>query len=127
MAVMGLGAAVGAVARVKLSGLFLHRWPEMLFPVGTFLANVAGCFLIGFLAALIERRDGFPYLMRLFLFPGILGGFTTFSAFGFETLSLMRRGHLLVAMLYLLGTVIAGMFAVWLGLTAGERLIPRVP
>lgn len=113
--VVALGGAVGSVARLKLSGWVLHRTVEWRFPLGTFLVNVIGCLVIGILAGYAAKEDLLSPDARLFLFTGLLGGFTTFSAFGLETFYLMRRGELLVAGTYVVGSVLAGLLALWLG------------
>lgn len=88
---VALGGALGSVARFKLSGLVLHHTIEWKFPLGTFLINVLGCCVIGLLAGLSVKDDLFSPEARLFLFTGICGGFTTFSAFGLETFYLLRK------------------------------------
>ena len=113
--VVALGGAVGSVVRLKLSGWVLHRTIEWRFPLGTFLVNVIGCLVIGILAGYAAKEDLLSPDARLFLFTGLLGGFTTFSAFGLETFYLMRRGDLLVAGIYVVGSVLAGLVALWLG------------
>ena len=119
--VVALGGAFGSVARLKLSGFVLHRTVEWRFPLGTFLVNVIGCLVIGFLAGLAAKEDLFSPETRLFLFTGVVGGFTTFSAFGLETFYLMRRGELLVAGTYVLGSVLVGLIALWLGFSLSPQ------
>lgn len=109
---------MGSVARFKLSGWVLHHTVDWRFPLGTFIANVAGCLLIGLLAGLAVKDDFFSADVRVFLFTGILGGFTTFSAFGLETFYLVRRGELLIAGGNVLFSVAAGLLALWLGFSA---------
>ena len=113
--VVGLGGFVGSVARYKLGGFVLHHSVSWRFPLSTFTVNITGCFIIGVLAALVERRDLFSPDARLFLFTGLLGGYTTFSAFGFESVYLLRRSEFMVAALYALLSVVCGFAAVWLG------------
>ena len=113
---VGLGGFVGAVARWKAGGWILHLTAQERFPYPTFAVNVAGCLAIGLLAGLAERHDMFGQGTRLFLFTGLLGGFTTFSAFGLETVFLLRRGEPVVALLYVMASVLASLAAVWLGL-----------
>ena len=85
------------------------------FPYGTFAVNVLGCFFIGLFGGLAETRQVLNHELRLFITLGILGGFTTFSAFGFETCALMRDGEALKAGLNVAVNVILGIGAVWLG------------
>jgi CrcB protein len=114
------GGAVGSVARYKLSGLILHHSIDWRFPAGTFVVNVAGCLAIGILAGLVAHADLFSPGVRLLLFTGLLGGFTTFSAFGFETIYLLKRGEVLIAAAYVLASVGIGLVAVWLGMALGS-------
>jgi CrcB protein len=121
---VGLGGFAGAVARHLLGGWILHHTVSARFPWSTFAVNVLGCLLIGVLAGLAERFEMIGPAARLLLFTGVLGGFTTFSAFGLETTFLMRRGEILVALAYIAGSVMIGIGALWLGLRA-VYLLPR--
>lgn len=113
---VGLGGFLGSIARYKLGGFVLHHSTHWRFPLSTFVVNVTGCFIIGVLAALVEKRDFFAPETRLFLFTGILGGFTTFSAFGLEGVLLLRRGAPWIAVLYAALSVVCGFTAVWFGM-----------
>jgi CrcB protein len=113
--VVGLGGFMGSIARYKLGGILLHHSASWRFPLSTFIINVGGCFIIGALAALAEHRDAFSPDVRLFLFTGILGGFTTFSAFGYEAFYLLRRGEVGVLIAYASLSVVVGLAAVALG------------
>lgn len=113
---VGLGGFIGSVARWKLSGWLLHLTMQQKFPYPTLAVNVLGCLAIGVLAGLATRHEMFGTGARLFLFTGLLGGFTTFSAFGLETLFLLRRGEPWIAALYVVASVVAGLLAVWLGM-----------
>ena len=113
---VGLGGFVGSVGRYKLGGTILHHAAQWRFPLSTFLVNVTGCFVIGLLAGRVEHRDLFSPETRLFLFTGVLGGFTTFSAFGYEGVFLLRRGELGVSLAYAGLSVACGFGAVWFGL-----------
>ena len=112
--IVGLGGFLGSIARYKLGGVILHHSASWRFPLSTFAVNVIGCFCIGALAALAEHRDLFSPATRLFLFTGVLGGFTTFSAFGYEGVFLLRRGEIAVAAAYAALSVLCGFAAVWL-------------
>ena len=114
---VALGGAMGSVARYKLSGYVLQHTIDWRFPAGTFAVNVLGCLVAGFFAGLAEKHDFFSQEVRLLLFTGLLGGFTTFSAFGLETMYLLRRGDLAVAGANIVLSVIAGLLA--LGLAFG--------
>ena len=113
---VGLGGFVGSVARYKLGGWLLHLTTQGRFPYGTFAVNVLGCLVAGVLAGLVERHGLFSAEVRLFLFTGLLGGFTTFSAFGLETTFLLRRGEAWVAAGYVGASVLLGIAACWLGI-----------
>ena len=113
---VGLGGFIGPVASYKLGGLVLHLSAQERFPYSTFAVNLLGCLAIGLLAGLTERYELFGPGTRLFLFTGLLGGFTTFSAFGLDALLLLRRSEFLVAALYAGASVVLGITAVWLGL-----------
>ena len=115
---VALGGAVGSVARYKLSGLVLHHTIDWRFPAGTFTVNVLGCLVAGVLAGLAEKHDLLSPEARLMLFTGVLGGFTTFAAFGLETMHLLKRGDLAVAAANVVLSVVAGLAALWLGLAS---------
>jgi CrcB protein len=118
---VALGGAIGSVARYKVSGWVLHHTLDWRFPAGTFTVNVVGCLLAGVLAGLAEKHNLLSPETRLFLFTGILGGFTTFSAFGLETMHLLRRGDVLIAGANVVLSVLAGLAALWLGLAMAPR------
>lgn len=112
---VGLGGCLGSMARYSLGAWVLHLGVQGRFPLGTFLVNVLGCWVVGMLAGAGVRYQWFGADVRLFLFTGLLGGFTTFSAFGLETLHLLRDGDVGVALLYVGGSVVLGIALVWLG------------
>jgi fluoride exporter len=111
--VVGAGGFLGAAARYVLGGL-VYRWLPATFPYATFIINVTGCFGIGVLAALAEERSLAPGA-RLFLMVGVLGGYTTFSTFGYETFNLLREGSAPSALVNAIGQVVVGVLAVWAG------------
>ena len=115
--IVGLGGALGAIARYLLGGL-AQRLLGSEFPWGTMAANISGCFLIGLIAGLLP--EGESTSSRLFLVVGILGGFTTFSAFGFETLNLLKDDSLGLAAANVGIQLTAGLIAV-----AGGHLLSR--
>jgi CrcB protein len=110
-----MGGALGSAARFKLSGWILHHTIAWRFPLGTFAVNALGCLVAGVLAGLVTKHDMFSPDTRVLLFTGILGGFTTFSAFGLETLLLLKRGQVLVAACNVVLSVLAGLLALWIG------------
>jgi CrcB protein len=121
MLLVALGGAFGSVARFQLSGLVLRHTVDWRFPAGTFSVNVVGCLVAGVLAALAEKHDFFEPDLRLLLFTGFLGGFTTFSAFGLETMYLLKRGDIAIAAANVLLSVAVGLVALWVGMGAMPR------
>ena len=113
---VALGGAAGSVLRYKLGALVLHHSMGAQFPYGTFTVNVLGCLVAGVLAGLGERYAFLTAEVRLLLFTGFLGGFTTFSAFGVETVALIERGEWAVAALYVGSSVLCGVAALWAAL-----------
>jgi len=89
--------------------------PLTTFPVGTLVVNVSGCFLIGLLGGLVETRQLLGPDLRVFLLIGVLGGFTTFSSFAYETLALTRDAEFSRALLNIGAQVVLGLGAAWLG------------
>ena len=120
---VGIGGGIGSISRYLLGGWILHASDAGRFPLGTFAVNVAGCLIAGALAGLAERHGLWGPDTRLLPFTGLLGGFTTFSAFGLETVTLMRRGEVTMAAMYAGGTVMLGIAAIWVGI----RLAAFVP
>ena len=117
--VVALGGALGSVLRYKAGAVVLHQVGPTQFPYGTFSVNVAGCLIAGLLAGLGEHFNFLTADVRLFLFTGCLGGFTTFSAFGVETIGLVERGQWSVAATYVLLSVACGLAALWAALKLG--------
>jgi CrcB protein len=116
-----VGGGIGAAARYLVSGL-VHRLAGPAFPYGTLAVNIFGCFAIGFLASMVEERFLINSSARTFLGIGVLGGFTTFSTFSFETLQLVRDANFLPALLNISLSVVGGLSAAWAGMALG-RLI----
>lgn len=124
------GGVVGGAVAPASPGIA----PVVVFPWGTLIVNLAGCLAIGLIAALTAQRSaegvtlapfaGMDRDARLFLVTGLLGGFTTFSAFGIETLSLLRDGAAGRAVAYLLASVLLGLALAWAGWALGLRFAP---
>ncbi|MDQ5933718.1 MAG: fluoride exporter [Cyanobacteriota bacterium erpe_2018_sw_21hr_WHONDRS-SW48-000092_B_bin.40] len=93
-----------------------------VFPLGTFVVNITGCLAIGFLAQLAESKNLLQPEYRAFFLIGILGGYTTFSSFGYETFQLIRSGEFVYATANAVLQVVLGLFFVWLG-TVLARLL----
>lgn len=117
LAVAG-GGALGSVARFATARL-VAQWFPVGFPWGTLVANIAGCFLMGLLATMLAGRTD-SVAWRAFLLTGFLGGYTTFSSFAQETLTLARHGEPTQAAMNIAGTVLATLVAVWLGARLGS-------
>jgi CrcB protein len=120
--VVGAGGFVGATLRYTLGGL-VSRAASPDFPWATLVVNVSGCFVIGLLAMLSEERGPVSPSTRLFLMVGVLGGYTTFSTFGYETLSLMREGSHALAAANAVGQLLLGLAAVWAGMTVARGIV----
>jgi fluoride exporter len=117
---IAIGGSAGALARFFVATAVSERL-GVLFPYGTFLINVTGCFLLGFLAGGIEAQV-IPAGVRPALAIGFLGAYTTFSTFGLETLALLEEGSVLLAVVYVAASVLIGVGAVALGLWTGRAL-----
>jgi fluoride exporter len=112
---VGVGSLIGGVLRYGLS-TWVHRFLDNpWFPYGTLAVNALGCLAIGFLAGLAESRVAFTSEVRLFLFVGILGGFTTFSSFALETFSLARDTQTVAALTNIGLQLVLCLLAVWIG------------
>ncbi len=120
---IAIGGALGSVARFALSGLVAQHWGEA-FPWGTLIINVTGSFAIGFFFTLTgpEGRAFVPTEWRQFFMTGVCGGFTTFSSFSLQTLTLARGGEWARAGGNVLGSVTLCLVAVWLGHVAATAL-----
>jgi CrcB protein len=112
---VGIGGFIGSVLRYWVSGAVQQVANNPVFPLGTLAVNLFGCLVIGFLSQLADARGVFTPEARLFVFVGILGGFTTFSSFGNETMNLLRSGEGLPGFLNVSIHIFAGLGAVWLG------------
>jgi fluoride exporter len=112
---IGAGGFIGAVSRYYLGGYIHQLLNKQDFPYGTITVNMIGCLIIGFLGGLAESRQLFSGETRLFVFIGLLGAFTTFSTFGYETMKLLWDNQLFKASLNVGAHIILGLFAVWLG------------
>ncbi len=113
-ALVAVGGGLGAVARLAVSQWLLPYTLNQRFPWPTFAVNVAGCLVAGLLFAYAAKHSALSPGLRLFLFTGLLGGFTTFSAFGLETAHLLKRGDVTMAALYVLASVVGGVAAIGL-------------
>jgi len=113
LALVALGGGFGSICRYLLSAWLTRSAGG--FPFGTVAVNLLGCLLIGLFAGLAARHAWLNGEARLLLVVGVLGGFTTFSAFGLDSLHLLRRGEFLLALGYVGSSVLLGLGAVWIG------------
>lgn len=117
----GSGGFIGSALRLVVGNTIQRALPASIMPFGTITANVVGCFLIGALAAMDENHALFGSQMKMFVFVGVLGGFTTFSTFSYETLALFRGDETLRAVLNVVGTVVLCLLAVYVGHATFKR------
>lgn len=120
------GGALGSAARLWMSGALAARFGET-FPVGTLTVNALGCLVIGLFTALTSPEGPFLVspLVRQFVSIGVLGGFTTFSSFGLQTMTLFADGEWFYASLYVVLSVVVCLAFVWIGILLGSHLISR--
>ena len=111
---IGFAGLVGTLCRYGLSGLVARRFGET-FPTGTLIVNVLGCFLAGFLYYLFQERFLVGEVVRTAVMIGFLGGFTTFSSFALQTLTLLRDGEVFLSILNIAISNAAGLLMVWVG------------
>lgn len=109
---IGAGGFIGGMLRYLLS-TFINTQATASFPLGTLAVNIIGCFLIGMVFGIFDK-GGISQEWKLFLATGILGGFTTFSAFSMDTFSLLKNGFVFNALLYVLASLLLGILATYL-------------
>jgi len=109
---IAIGGALGSVARYLLSS-FVLRLSGSLFPFGTFVVNIIGCAAFGAIVGAAEQRFIVSPHVRLFTLVGLLGGFTTFSSFAYESFALLRDGQFVAASANILGQVVLGLVGLW--------------
>lgn len=119
---IGIGGFIGSVCRYLLSSYVQQIARSTGFPYGTLTVNLVGCFFIGLLAHLVDTRGILSIEVRAFLFIGFLGGFTTFSTFGNETLNLFRSGSNFLALVNIGAQIMLGLSAVWAGRALADLL-----
>lgn len=119
---VGAGGALGSVLRY-LVGLWMLQRAGPAFPWGTLFVNVTGSFLIGFLAEFIMHKMGTSPEMRVFLITGVLGGYTTFSAFSLDAIALLEHGQTMSGLAYIVASVGLSMLAVFAGLALMRAMV----
>ena len=112
---IGLGGGIGSIFRY-LTSVFVAKYYANNFPFATFLTNILGCFFIGIIMGFLAKSQFGSQDLKWFLVTGFCGGYTTFSAFGYENINLMQNGNSVLAFGYIAMSIIIGLFAVWLGL-----------
>ncbi|MDI9319959.1 MAG: fluoride efflux transporter CrcB [Phycisphaerales bacterium] len=110
---IGFGGALGSIARYAISLLTKKYW-KMSFPLGTFMTNMIGCFLIGLLIAYLQKNSNDA--LKLLFITGFCGGFTTFSSFSGENIELIQNNQIGISLLYIMGSIAIGLVATWLGI-----------
>ena len=119
--IIGIGGFIGAILRYIISGFFYDVYGDK-FPYGTLAVNLIGCFALGFFITIAEGKFIISPQMRSFAAIGLLGAFTTFSTFSFETLVLIQDELYMSAILNVLISVIVGLIAVWAGMVLAKLI-----
>ncbi|MGA2372565.1 MAG: fluoride efflux transporter CrcB [Candidatus Korobacteraceae bacterium] len=119
--VVGIGGFLGAVARYAVAAYIGSRFGGR-FPYGTFVINMSGCFLVGFIVTLLARTTASQY-WRYFIPIGFIGAYTTFSTFEYETLRAVQDGQLTTGLLNVALSVVVGFVAVWVGAAIGRVFV----
>lgn len=117
---VALGGALGSLLRFAAVG-YLTPLLSYRFPLGTFVVNIVGSFLIGAAYVLLAEKALLPVEWRLFFITGVLGGFTTFSAFSLEILQMWQEGHAFNALAYAGGSVVLGLFVAFVGMSLTQK------
>jgi CrcB protein len=112
---IAFGGGAGSVFRY-LTSLFVNKYFSTVFPLATFVTNVLGCFIIGLLLGIFEKQQITNNDLKFLLVTGFCGGYTTFSTFAYENISLFNSNNSVIAFLYIASGTLAGLFAVWVGL-----------
>lgn len=118
---IGMGGFVGALLRFYVAGWIQSLFESFGFPFGTMGVNLLGCLILGFLGGLSEHLGIIPQEVRLLVMVGLLGSFTTFSTFGYETLCLLRDGTVFYAILNVAVQVVLGLLAAWAGFVLAHQ------
>jgi CrcB protein len=118
---IAIGGAIGSLLRFYLSK-FLQKKLGVEFPVGTLMVNLTGAFFIGFFFSYLVEKLDVSVELRAFLITGLLGGFTTFSTFSYESFNLILNGEYLKFFAYLMGTSLVGLLLTFLGYNVGRWL-----
>lgn len=120
---VGAGGFIGAISRFLLSRFVQQIAKNDWLPVGTIAVNIIGCYLIGLLNEIDHIKQIFNPEIRLLVFVGVLGGFTTFATFGYETFELLKSNYSVGGLFNILAQVIFGLVAVWLGSITAKLIL----
>ena len=112
---VALGGATGSVFRY-LTSLVMNKYFNAIFPIATFTANFLGCFIIGLLLGVFEKQQIANNDLKFLLVTGFCGGYTTFSTFAYENVSLFNSNNSATAFVYIAASLLVSLFAVWVGL-----------
>lgn len=112
---VAFGGGIGSALRY-LTSVVVQKYYANVFPLATLLTNVLGCFIIGILMGLFEKNQVVTSDLKWLFVTGFCGGYTTFSTFGYENISLFQNNHSAMAFVYIGGSILLGLFAVWMGL-----------
>jgi fluoride exporter len=121
IALVFIGGGIGSIFRYGISLASVRIWGAS-FPYGTLIVNIVGCFLIGLCFSLAENTKWFTPTARIFLMTGVMGGLTTFSSYGLESMNLALTGDRYSALFNILATNIGGLICVFFGLWAGKQI-----
>lgn len=111
---IGLGGGIGSVLRY-LTSVVIEKYYATVFPLATLIINIFGCLLIGIIMGVLEKNQVTDSAMKWLLVTGFCGGFTTFSAFGYENIRLLQNGNIFLPFVYISCSIILGLGSVWLG------------
>ena len=123
---VGIGGFIGATLRYLVGNLIQNLLDNPEFPYGTLLVNLIGCLIIGFVIAISETQDNISQEIQIFLTVGVLGGFTTFSAFGIDTVNFIRNGDLHLGAINIVLQLTLGILAAWLGLVTWKWIAAQI-
>ena len=111
---IGLGGGIGSVLRY-LTSVVIEKYYATVFPLATLIINIFGCLLIGVIMGVLAKNQVTDSAMKWLLVTGFCGGFTTFSAFGYENIRLLQNGNIFLPFVYISSSIILGLGSVWLG------------
>ena len=123
---VGIGGFIGATLRYLIGNWIQNLLDNPEFPNGTLLVNLIGCLIIGFVIAISETQDNISQEIQIFLTVGVLGGFTTFSAYGIDTVNFIRNGDLHLGAINIVLQLTLGILAAWLGLVTWKWIAAQI-